>query len=102
VTRPQLTDEAVAEEWSDIAYEMWVQQHPVRAPVRRRVERARLRERFHAALGELHRGQFEIEPQSPPGACDHPQGTGTICNVCGGDTAALMPAETETPDGLAT
>jgi hypothetical protein len=25
-------------------------------------------------------------------ACDHPQGFGTICDVCGGDVAALMPA----------
>jgi hypothetical protein len=25
-------------------------------------------------------------------ACDHPRGFGTICDVCGGDVAALMPA----------
>lgn len=24
-----------------------------------------------------------------PEPCDHPQGTGTICDVCGGDVAAL-------------
>jgi hypothetical protein len=31
-------------------------------------------------------------------ACDHPRGFGTICDVCGGDVAALMPARLAADD----
>jgi hypothetical protein len=43
-------------------------------------------------LAEAHSDEPAADHHARLAACDHPRGFGTICDVCGADVAAPMPA----------